>query len=86
MSSINSSEPSLKKVKVENEPDEPLGCQFCFETCRGRGRGVDALERERACLLSLLACNYCLPAATAQTPLPQLTSSSLNHLQLVITT
>jgi len=68
MSSINSSEPSLKKVKVENEPDEPLGCQFCFETCRGRGRGVDALEKESACLLSLLACNYCLPEATDQTP------------------
>ena len=43
MSSMNSSEPPLKKVKVEHEPHGPLGCPFCFESCRGRGRGVDAL-------------------------------------------
>ena len=34
---MNSSEPPLKKVKVEQEPDEPLGCHFCFESYRGRG-------------------------------------------------
>jgi len=43
MSSMGSSEPLLKKVKVEHEPDGPLRCQFCFETCRGRGSGIDAL-------------------------------------------
>ena len=43
MSIMSSSERPLKKVKVEHEPDGPLGCPFCFETCRGRGRGVDAL-------------------------------------------
>ena len=40
---MSSSEPLLKKVKVEHEPDGPFGCPFCFESCRVRGRGVDAL-------------------------------------------
>jgi len=40
---MGSSQPPLKRVKVEHEPDGPLGCQFCFESCRGRGRWVDAL-------------------------------------------
>ena len=39
LSKMNGSEPSLKKVKVEHEPDGPFGCPFCFESCRGRGRG-----------------------------------------------
>ena len=43
MSSTRSSEPPLKKVKVEHEPDGPLGCKFCMESCRGRGKGVDAM-------------------------------------------
>jgi len=40
---MTSSEQPLKKVKVEHEPDGPFGCPFCFESCRGKGRGVDAL-------------------------------------------
>ena len=43
MSSMNRSEPPLKKVKVEHEPDGPFGCPFCFESCRGRGKGIDGL-------------------------------------------
>ena len=43
MSGMSSDEPPLKKVKVEHEPDGPFGCLFCFESCRGRGRGVNAL-------------------------------------------
>ena len=44
---MNSAEPPQKKVKVEHEPGGPLGCHFCFESCRGRGRGVDALVCKR---------------------------------------
>ena len=40
---MDSSKPPLTKVKVELEPDGPFGCTFCFESCRGRGRGVDGL-------------------------------------------
>ena len=43
MSCMSCSEPPLKEVKVEHEPDRPFGCPFCFETCGGRGRGIDVL-------------------------------------------
>ena len=43
MGSMSNSEPPLKNVKVKHEPDGPFGCPFCFESCWGRGRGVDAL-------------------------------------------
>ena len=56
---MSRSEPPVKKVKVEHtdyEPDGPLGCQFCFETCRGKGMEVDAMICKGCCTMWHRAC------------------------------
>jgi len=37
--SMSSSEPSLKKVKVEHEPDGPLGCNFLLRELQEKREG-----------------------------------------------
>ena len=63
MSSMSSSEPPLKKAKVEHEPDGPFGCPFCFESCRVRAKSNGNITQHKAFKHDIgvdwKQCNHC---------------------------